>query len=52
MAAGLASTEPRAIPYPELVTALTTALQSSATGVDSAEVLKTLQAASDAIDRG
>ena len=52
VAAGLASTEPRAIPYPELVTALTTALQSSATGVDSAEVLKTLQAASDAIDRG
>lgn len=52
VAAGLSSTEPRAIPYPELVTALTTALQSSATGVASDEVLKTLQAASDAVDRG
>jgi len=50
--AGLTTTQPRAIPYPELITALTTALQSSATGVPSAEVLATLQAVSDGIDRG
>lgn len=49
---GLNAPESRAITYPELVTALTTALQSSATGVDSAEVLKTLQTTSDAIQRG
>ena len=48
---GLASTESRAITYPELITALTNALQSSATGVPSTEVLQTLQAASDAIKR-
>ncbi|NHB84370.1 hypothetical protein G7085_06460 [Tessaracoccus sp. HDW20] len=49
---GLNAPESRAITYPELVTALTTALQSSATGVDSATVLQTLQAASDAVKRG
>lgn len=45
------TTEARSIPYPELTTALGTAMQESAVGTDSASVTATLQSVSESIAR-